>query len=570
MRRLKAGLANVVCVASLLWAGVCAAQTAGAGGTTGSISGKVVQEAGGQGIRKVVVTLTSTEQGDSPSTYSTATDATGVFRFEGVEKGRYGVEIARTGYFPASDRSAVSNGQGRFVDVPAGNEVSGLVYKMRAAGVIAGKVVDAEGDPVGNVNVEAIRQGGSSAAVIRTASAGEPDAGRGVTNDLGEYRIANLRPGQYQVRVEPTPDITPAPNPADKGRQKDKAVYTKTYFPGTMEEGQAGTVQVVSGGTATANVGLLTNRAYRVNGVVSGIGTSQMAQIVLVSRGGTTLQENLDEAGKFEFQNVQPGTYDARILIVSGVGEGQRPTMKVETVRPSIVVDGADVTGLDLVAETGGTVKGKFRVDDDSQIDWTQLAVKLEPLPETGGAPSGSVLDALQMAGGAGQVDPEGTFEIKDVPGGTYQLGVVSKSEIYRDYYTKSITESGREVADTGFAVTGGAGLDIVVSPKGCSIEGTVTDKDGKPLGDVDVVAVPAAGQLTRPDGYQAEKSNPQGMFTLRGMTPGKYVVVALEGAHDDLRSAEFFAKYGQAGEQVELNEGEKKTVGLKVVEGKE
>jgi len=531
------------------------------------VSGKVVQEPGGQGIRKVIVTLTPTEQSDNPSTYSTATDAAGLFRFEGVEKGRYAVDIVRAGFFPAKGTSAVSNGQGRWVDVAAGSEVALPAIKMRAAGVIAGKVADAEGDPVANVSVEAIRQGGSSAGVVRNTGPGDPDAGRGVTNDLGEYRIANLRPGQYQVLAEPTPEITPAPNPADKGRQKDKAVYTKTYYPGTMEEGEAGTVQVVSGGTGTANIGLLTNRAYRVNGTVAGVGTAQMAQIVLVSRGGATLQENLDEAGKFEFQNVQPGTYEVRVLVVSGIAEGQRATMKVQTVATPVVVDGADVTGLDLVAETGGTVKGKFRVDDDSQMDWTQLAVRLEPLPENGATPSGPVLSALQMAGGTAEVDAEGVFEIKDVPGGTYQLAVAAKSEVYRDYYTKSITESGREVADTGFAVTGGAGLDVVVSAKGCSIEGAVTDKDGKPVADADVVVVPATGQRMRPDGYQSEKSNGQGMFTLRGMNPGKYVVVALEGSHDDLRSAEFFAKYGQTGEQVELSEGEKKTVGLKVME---
>jgi hypothetical protein len=95
-------------------------------------------------------------------------------------------------------------------------------------------------------------------------------------------------------------------------------------------------------------------------------------------------------------------------------------------------------------------------------------------------------------------------------------------------------------------------------------------DKDGKPVGDAEVMAVPASGQRMRPDAYQAEKSNPHGMFTLRGMIPGKYVVLALDGVHDEMRSAEFFAKYGTVGEQVELSEGEKKTVGLKVVEGKE
>jgi protocatechuate 3,4-dioxygenase beta subunit len=552
----RIGFAAVVWVAGLLWMGVCAGQSGG-----GSVSGKVVQEPGAQGIRKVVVELTATGEGDSAKEYRTATDASGAFHFEGVPPGKYTVELARAGYF-APKKSEWT------VTVEAGKELSALVYKMQAAGVISGKIVDPEGDPVANVSVEAMRQGKGSAV---TGQAADPvDTGRAITNDLGEYRIANLRPGQYQVRAEATADIAPAPNPADKGRQRDKAVYTKTYFPGTMEEGQAGTVQVVSGGMVAANIGLLTNRAYRVSGTVSGTGTSQMAQLVLVSRGGATLQENLDEGGKFEFQNVQPGTYEARVLIVSGVGEGQRPTMKVEKVQSAIVVDAADVTGLDLVAETGGAVKGKFRVDDDSQIDWTQMAVRLEPVPDAGAGAPNATVEALEMAGGAAQVDTEGNFEIKDVPGGTYQVAVASKSEVYRDYYTKSILESGREVVDTGFAVTGGAVLEIVVSAKGCAIEGTVVDKDGRPVTDAEVVAVPASGQRMRPDAYQSEKSNPQGQFTLRGMIPGKYVVLALENAHDDLRSPEFFAKYGPAGEQVELGEGEKKSVGLKVVEGKE
>ena len=547
-------------VVGLLWAGVCAGQSGG-----GTVSGKVVQEPGGQGIRKVVVELTAAEEGESGKEYRTATDASGTFRIEGVAPGKYLLEVLRSGYFPSK-----KSGQEWSVTVEAGKDSADLVYKMQAAGILSGKVVDAEGDPVAGVSVEAIRQGRPTQPVARAAGAGEPDAARGLSNDLGEYRIANLRPGQYEVRAEATPDIAPAPNPADKGRQKEKAVYTKTYFPGTMEKGQAGTVQVVSGATATANIGLLTNRAFRVNGTVSGVGTTQMAQIVLVSRGGTTLQENLDEGGKFEFQNVQPGTYEARVLIVSGVGEGQRPTMKVEMVRPPIVVDTADATGLDLVAEAGGTVKGRFHVDDDSQIDWTQMAVRLAPVPDGGSGAPNTAMEALEMAGATAEVDADGAFEIKDVPGGTYQLAVASKSEVYRDYYTKSITESGREVADTGFAVTGGAGLDIVVSAKGCSIDGTVVDKDGKPVGDAEVMAVPASGQRMRPDAYQAEKSNPHGMFTLRGMIPGKYVVLALDGVHDEMRSAEFFAKYGTVGEQVELSEGEKKTVGLKVVEGKE
>jgi len=200
-------------------------------------------------------------------------------------------------------------------------------------------------------------------------------------------------------------------------------------------------------------------------------------------------------------------------------------------------------------------------------MDWTQIEVSLLPAEESRKEPGGA--EAFQLSSGAA-VNADGTFEIADVPGGTYQVGVSAKSEIYRDYYVKSVQESGREVADTGFAVTGGASLDVVVSAKGSSIEGTVTDVNGRPVVDAEVLAVPASGQRMRPEAYGTAKSGTQGQFTLRGMTPGQYIVVAIEGSHEDEKSAEFLTKYGGAGEVVEVGEGEKKSVALKVVEGKE
>jgi Carboxypeptidase regulatory-like domain len=548
----------------ILCAGLCAGQTSGPNTATGSVTGKVVQDPGGQGVRKVLVELTPTDAGETAKQYRTATDALGVFRIEGVEAGTYAVEVSRAGYYAIKKNELEWT-----VKVEAGKDVSELVYKLQATGVISGKIVDGEGDPVANIPVVATRPG--RAAGGPTASGlNAVDARPGVTNDLGEYRIANLLPGKYEVHAEPTPDLTPAPNPVEKGRQREKAVYAKTYYPGTLEEGQAGTVQVISGGTATVNIGLLANRAYRVSGTLSEIGAPQMSQILLVSRGGVTAQESLQEGGKFEFQNVQPGTYDARVILVTGIGEGQRPSMKMEMVRTPIVVDGADVTGLDLVVDAGGTVMGKFRTEDDSQIDWTQITIVLLPVPEPAAGTGAPELEMLAATQGATPLNEDGSFEIKDVPGGTYQLVVAAKSEAYRDYYTMSVTESGREVVDTGFTVTGGAGLAVVVSHKGCSIEGIVTDGDGKPVVNAEVIAVPASGQRMRPDAYQAEKTNVQGQYFLRGMNPGKYMVLALVNPHEDLRSAEFFGKYGSVGEQLELTEGDKKSLPLKVTEVKE
>ena len=85
---------ELLCVG--LFAGVCTVQVplqagASAGNETNNIvQGKVLQEPGGQGIRKVKVSLRRTS-GPRPGDYETITDETGHFTIEGVEPAEYTV-----------------------------------------------------------------------------------------------------------------------------------------------------------------------------------------------------------------------------------------------------------------------------------------------------------------------------------------------------------------------------------------------------------------------------------------------------------------------------------------------
>jgi hypothetical protein len=73
------------------------------------------------------------------------------------------------------------------------------VFRMQASGVISGKIVDADGDPMAGVGVTATIAGTQSPMARRYS----PGAS-GTTNDLGEYRIADLRPGKYVVTAQPS------------------------------------------------------------------------------------------------------------------------------------------------------------------------------------------------------------------------------------------------------------------------------------------------------------------------------------------------------------------------------
>jgi Carboxypeptidase regulatory-like domain len=573
MKLIRQFFAGVACVlVCAIWVGVClgcaaqaapapgggqgaaAAQQAVAQSATGSVSGKVVLAGSGVGLGKVSVHLEG-ENLELRQEYETGTDALGNFRIEGVVAGEYGVTIQRVGFVPASGKPEEAR-----ITVVAGQELTGLLYKMLLTGVVAGKITEADGDPLPGVSVWVTRVG-KNRTEFDTTGHDAGDAGQETTNDLGEYRIANLRAGQYIVQAQ-AHGMSPAPDPADKGKPREKPVYALTYYPGTVEVKQASTVQVTAGVTATANFSLMASRSYRVSGTVMAARNPRNMQMFLVSTTGQTEAQSLGEGGKFEFLHVLPGTYVAQIVDMSSAGDGRAPETHTQMIGSPIVVSEADVTGLVLQPEPGGSVKGKVRMEGGETSQWSNLNVSLVRVAEAEELPQMADLGAL---GGNSGLEEDGSFAVKDVAGGTYQVFLGGPMSARQGYYLKSVMLDGREVVDTGFTVNGEMVLDVVLSAKGASIEGTVVDGDGKVLGGATVVTMPStgpgAGRAGRMDLYVTGQADARGHFVLSGLVPGAYVVVALAEVDGDTRKAEFFEKYGEKGTAVDVDEGERKEV---------
>jgi Carboxypeptidase regulatory-like domain len=574
-------IVGMVCVAlGASWAGVClGAATSGASaygsvrssgeaegpplqgqaGGVGNVQGKVVQEGNSLGIRKVLVQLEG--GGETRSVYVTSTDGLGQFRFEGVLAGEYVVTISRAGFVPTTAKT-----EAQTIKVVAGQEVTGLVYRMQATGVITGKITEADGDPLQGVTVWVTRVGKNGEPANDANGPAEGDAGEETTNDLGEYRIANLHAGQYIVQAQ-AHGMGPAPDPADRGKSKERPIYALTYYPGTLEMKQASVVQVLPGVTATANFPVMTSGVYRVSGTVQVTGNPRNMQIFLVSATGQTEVQQLGEGGRFEFQNILPGTYVAQVVDMNFAGDGGSPAAKTRIIASPIVVTDADVSGLQLQVEAGGSVSGKVHMDEGENPDWTRLELTLLRVADTPELPQ---LEHIGALGGNAAIQEDGSFALKDVAGATYQVAMATQSEEFHDYYVKSVMLDGREVADTGFRVSGDTTLEVVMSAKGASIEGTVMDSKGRTVAGAMVASLPASGKLGRPDSYQTEKTDANGHFVMRGMNPGTYVLVALEEMPEDVRKPEFFQKYGEKGVSVELEEGDRKSLVVGVEEEKE
>lgn len=219
--------------------------------------------------------------------------------------------------------------------------------------------------------------------------------------------------------------------------------------------------------------------------------------------------------------------------------------------------------GLRLQPEAGGQVRGKFRLDAGQKFDWTQLTVTLVPVEEHGAE--------VALEGGMdiptiSSVNIDGTFELKNVPGGDYQTVVGARSNDFRDYFTKSVNLDGRDVADSGLPVRPEPYLDVVISANGASIAGTVVDGNGQPIANATVVDVPSGEHRMRPDLYQRDTSDENGHFSLHGLNPGKYTVLAFEELQEDVRQREFLKTYETRGETLQLDEGTRKSVVLKLI----
>src|SRR5437879_12282322 len=139
----------------------------------------------------------------------------------------------------------------------------------------------------------------------------------------------------------------------------------------------------------------------------------------------------------------------------------------------AIEVSNAPVEGLRLQPEAGGQVRGKFRLDTGQKLDWTQLTVALIPAEEHGAE--------VAWEGGMdiptiSSVNTDGTFELKNVPGGNYQLMVGAKSDDLRDYFTTSINLEGRDVADYGLPVRPEPSREAVISGNEATTAGNAVD----------------------------------------------------------------------------------------------
>jgi 5-hydroxyisourate hydrolase-like protein (transthyretin family) len=122
----------------------------------------------------------------------------------------------------------------------------------------------------------------------------------------------------------------------------------------------------------------------------------------------------------------------------------------------------------------------------------------------------------------------DGTFQIENTPPGEYRVGIAPSGDYFikegrfdrNDVLTQPLKFSG--------TLSGGAGLEIVLSRNVGQVSGLVTDEKLQPVAGVQVVLVPEKNR-DRTELFKSVTTDESGRFLLAGITPGDYRLYSWE-----------------------------------------
>jgi hypothetical protein len=278
---------------------------------------------------------------------------------------------------------------------------------------------------------------------------------------------------------------------------------------------------------------------------------------------------NRGQDGKFIIRDVVPGEYRLVVRPMQmgprrpdqSTAKGARP--EYATVPLNVV---SDIDDLVVMTQPGVSITGRVVFAEGTPATLPPVRIQAQPgdrdLPMMGPSPSTSS-------------GVDGQFTLNDLFGPLFLRGFVAggSSGTAPTYTMKAVMLGGTDITDTPieFKAEHSRHLEIVLTSRASTLEGTVTDDAGAPATDVMVVAIPedkASWRVSSPrmrvGGLQKE-----GHFSIPRVLAGRYYVIAIprEGFYlTPDTDPEVFEQMVKDSTAVTVGEDEKRSVDLRVV----
>ncbi len=490
----------------------------------GAIKGRVVNESG-QPLPDARISITAV--GSFRQIQNVNTDRDGNFEFSGLAPASYRVFAFLSAYAPVLTETE----QPQYYRV--GDFVTLVLVK---GGVITGTVTSQTGEPVVGVRVRAKMITDRRLPFPYSLYVQERK-----TDDRGVYRIYGLATGTYVVWAGGNSATPPGLDPFDG--------HVPTYAPGSTRD--TATEISVRAGAETSNVDI----RYRgepghiVSGRAIGPPNAQATtfSIHLTSTAGAwhVISAQPPDSKNFVFPGVDDGDYEVAAMSFHPEGEWLLSTAK------RIAVRGADVTGIELIAEPLSSVSGRVVLEESKAIECTDkrrpLFAETVVFPERNQKEASKyIADLSWPLGTPATADVQGNVSLKNLMPGRYQF-VPEFAGKY--WYLQSIfwAPAGSKTtpvnaARTWTTIKAGerlSGLTITLAQGAASLRGQIAISEGETLPErLFVYLVPAerekADDVLR---FYAAAVSAEGKIALNNLAPGRYWILVKPAVEANLRS---------------------------------
>jgi hypothetical protein len=299
-----------------------------------------------------------------------------------------------------------------------------------------------------------------------------PSGRGGSTNDIGEFRVYGLSPGQYYVSAT-------LRNAVVGTDTSDRTGYAATFYPGTGSVAEAQRLTIEQGHTSAGiNLTLLPIRTARVSGLAldadgkpfAGAMIGAMQRVGGMQMGGFIMTP-VPPDGRFTINGLTPGEYTVRASVPSG-----------EMATADITVSGTDISDVQLVVAKPSIVRGR---------------VLFAGATPAANAPSPTVLDLGavrdwrigQIVRSPARIKDDGTFEIS-MPAGHVLLRAAPTGG-QSPWRLNRVLFQDIDVGDSGIDVAPNATIENVIvemTNRTNEASGRVTDADGTTVRDCFVI----------------------------------------------------------------------------------
>ena len=474
------------------------------------LRGRVINGATGEPIGRALVQVSAPEQ------RAQFTGADGTFVFSDLPPGNYQPFARKPGFLDDSEP------QGPAPTPLAAGQNEPIILKLLPEAIIFGEVKDENGVPLEGVTVRAeqwqVPNGERQLVPVREER----------TDDQGDFRLAELRPGRYYLSFLAANNGTWSVSRQLTSKKQEEEGYGAQFYPGVLDLESASVIEIQAGARVHIVETLTRQRLFQVAGAVRGADTANGFNLALRNPMGDVVQKRVrldPKTGQFQISGVPRGAYLLEAtayqrhqvrLTPNGLpqlaDEDRRPLTAALPLRLE-----SDVSGLVLVLGSGSSVdvqvRNEISVDRSNGLHQVSLQLKRQGFP-------GSASWITVPRAPDDRRSPErfeglapGIYSVSGTPNGPW--------------YIASMRCGSADLLRDDLALTTGAAppIEVVLRDDGAQLAVNVV-KNGQP--------VTADLLLFSPDYPRRSQFLGRGSsLSVGNLAPGRYYLIAMRGAEN-------------------------------------